>query len=136
MSNIENGRVSRERLTHERLQAVADIYTFGLQDFLDRYPGIAGLFANTIDHFAIKTDSQSYERLQKDLMRQSVNPTEKDMNNRRIGTFPLRRRLSFSQTFGDTSILELIEPRPGQKLRQTISLGLITRSLCAGIWKR
>lgn len=116
MGNIENGRISRERLTHGRLQAVVDAYTFCLQNFLDRYPGIAELFASPIDHFAIKTDPQSYERLRGELIPQSKEPTEKYMNARRIGTFPLRRKLSFSNMLGDTNILELMEPRPGTKV--------------------
>ena len=98
------------------LQQQADSFTISLQSFLRKYPTLAPLIENhPIDHLAIKAyATEDYELYLKSAIPSSELPvTATAMDDRRIATALLKKPISLS-SFGETNVLEIIEPKPAK----------------------
>src|SRR5687768_4003650 len=100
-------------LNQHTLQQQADTFTSSLQTFLKKYPQLTSAIENhPIDHLAIKAyGTTDYELYLNSVIPDSESPvTYTPMDNRRIATALLKKPVSFS-SFGETNVLEIIEPK-------------------------
>lgn len=86
-----------------------------LVGFRDQHK-LSELFSSRVDHLAIKmADSNDYERCVKDILSICSLMTEAQLNNRRIATAKLEKKVNLtgsSQSLSSVEYLEIMEPRP------------------------
>ena len=106
--------------SRKTLQQQAIEYTESLAQFLQNYPTLKSvILGHPIDHLAIKAyATEDYDQFIESIKAFVLTPfTFTPMDNRRIATAILKEPIQFLP-FGQTEVLEIIEPKP-EKAKKT-----------------